>query len=323
MKKIALMTSGGDAPGMNAAIRSVVRTAVSYDMEVYGVRQAYRGLLAGDFERLGNREVSGILQRGGTILQTARNLEFKEPAGQKRGLRRLNENGIEGMIVIGGDGSLRGALALHKLGFPVVGIPGSIDNDIYGTDMSIGVDTALNTILDAIDRIRDTASSHERAFLIEAMGRNSGYLALMSSILGGAEVVHIPEKPLKMEEVGQELENAYLRGKNHAIAVVAEGASPKIDEIQRYLEKSSDVGFEVRMVILGHTQRGGSPTAFDRLLATRMGFAAATLLCEGQSGMMVGLQGNEIVPVPIEDVVNKVRPLGIERWMDIAHLLSR
>jgi 6-phosphofructokinase 1 len=323
LKKIAVMTSGGDAPGMNAALRAVVRTATANNMEVFGIRQAYKGLLGGDFERLTNREVSGILQRGGTILQTARNKEFMELAGQKRGLRRLNEHGIEGMVVIGGDGSLRGAQALCNLGFPVVGIPGSIDNDIYGTDMCIGADTALNTILDAIDRIRDTATSHERAFLIEAMGRNCGYLALMSAILGGAEVVHIPEKPLAMEEIGQMLEDAYLRGKNHAIAVVAEGANPKISEIKRYLDNSPSVGFEVREVILGHTQRGGGPTAYDRLLATRMGVAAVEFLRDGKSGMMAGLQGKDIVPVPISDVVSKPVGFDMEYWLEIARMLSR
>lgn len=323
MRRIAVMTSGGDAPGMNAAIRAVVRTATAYEMEVYGIRQAYKGLLAGDIERLGNREVSGILQRGGTILQTARNKEFMEEPGQKRGLRRLNEHGIDGLVVIGGDGSLRGAMALCRLGVPVIGIPGSIDNDIYGTDMSIGVDTALNTILDAIDRIRDTATSHERAFLIEAMGRNCGYLAMMSSILGGAEVVHIPERPMDVEQIGQALEDAYLRGKNHAIAVMAEGANPKIYEVKDYLDKSTQVGFEVRVVILGHTQRGGSPTAFDRLLATRMGVKAVQFLNEGKSGVMVGVQGSHIGSVPLEEVVATKRDFDLEKWTEIAHILSR
>ncbi|HLA45477.1 MAG TPA: 6-phosphofructokinase [Aggregatilineales bacterium] len=323
MKRIAVMTSGGDAPGMNAAIRAVVRTAMSFNMECYGIRQAYRGLLAGDFEKMEHREVSGILQRGGTILQTAREPAFLETLGQKRGLRRLNEQDIDALVVIGGDGSLRGASALCKMGFPVIGIPGTIDNDIYGTDVSIGVDTALNTILESIDRIRDTASSHERAFLIEAMGRNCGYLAMMSGILGGAELVHIPELPLTVEEIGKALEDAYLRGKNHAIAVVAEGANPRIHEIQQYVEQSKDIGFEVRMVILGHTQRGGNPTAADRLLATRMGVRAVKMLMEGISGVMVGLNGNEMEPIPLEEVTSKSKFLDLERWSEIAHILSR
>ncbi len=321
MKRIAVMTSGGDAPGMNAAIRAVVRSAVANGIEVYGIRQAYSGLLAGDFERLTNREVSGILQRGGTILQTARNEEFKTPQGQRRGLRRLNEHGIEGLVCIGGDGSLRGAMALHKLGVPVVGVPGSIDNDIWGTNMSIGVDTALNTILDALDRLRDTASSHERAFLIEVMGRNCGYLALMGGILGGAEMTIIPEKDTSLEEVAARLEDSYLRGKNHAIAVIAEGAKPKIQELAQFLEGRS-VGFEVRITILGHVQRGGSPSAFDRLLATRLGVKAVECLINGTSGVMVGLSGREIEPVPLEDVTSKTRGVNLEYYA-LADVLSR
>lgn len=321
MKRIAVMTSGGDAPGMNAAIRAVVRTALSKGLEVFGIRQAYAGLLSGDFERMTNREVSGILQRGGTILQTARNEEFKTPQGQRRGLRRLNEHGIEGLVVIGGDGSLRGAMALQALGIPVVGIPGSIDNDIWGTNMSIGVDTALNTILDAIDKLRDTASSHERAFLLEVMGRNCGYLALMAGILGGAELTLIPEKALELDEIAERLEGAYIRGKNHAIAVIAEGAKHKITDIAKYLE-GQNVGFEVRITILGHIQRGGSPSAFDRLLASRMGIKAVECLLDGQHGVMVGLNGRDISPVPLEEVTTKHRPANLD-YYDVAEMLSR
>ena len=321
MKRIAVMTSGGDAPGMNPAIRAVVRSAIAKNIEIYGIRQAYSGLLAGDFERLTNREVSGILQRGGTILQTARNDEFKTIQGQRRGLRRLNEHGIEGLIVIGGDGSLRGALSLHKQGFPVVGIPGSIDNDIWGTNMSIGVDTALNTILDALDRLRDTASSHERAFLIEVMGRNCGYLALMSGILGGAEMTLIPERDIELDEIAARLEDAYLRGKNHAIAVIAEGSKHKIADVAEFL-KSHNVGFEVRITILGHIQRGGSPSAFDRLLATRMGVKAVECLSNGTYGVMIGLNGRDMSPVPLEEVTTKTRGANME-YYELAEILSR
>ncbi len=315
------MTSGGDAPGMNPAIRAVVRSAIAYGMEVYGIRQAYSGLLSGDFERLTNREVSGILQRGGTILQTARNDEFKTVQGQRRGMRRLNEQGIEGLIVIGGDGSLRGALALHKLGFPVVGIPGSIDNDIMGTDMSIGVDSALNTIVEALDRLRDTASSHERAFLIEVMGRNCGYLAMIGGILGGAEITLMPERDVELSEIAARLEDAYLRGKNHAIAVIAEGYKHKINDVATFLE-GQNVGFEVRITILGHIQRGGSPSAADRLLATRMGVAAVECLRNGQYGVMVGLNGPSITPVPIEEVTAKTRSADLA-YSEMADILSR
>lgn len=321
MQRIAVMTSGGDAPGMNPAIRAVVRTAVSKGVEVYGVRQAFAGLLAGDFERMTSRDVSGIMQRGGTILQTARNQEFTTPQGQKRALRRLNEHGIEGLIVIGGDGSLRGAQALHELGFPVVGVPGSIDNDIWGTNMSIGVDTALNTILDAIDKLRDTASSHERCFLLEVMGRNCGYLATMGGILGGAEFIVIPERPTTLEEIGRILEDAYMRGKSHAMGIVAEGANLKTHEIAAYLE-NHEVGFEVRVTVLGHVVRGGKPSAFDRLLATRMGVAAVEHLLAGDTGIMVGLHGRDIGTVTLVEATTKQRSTS-ENYIEMADMLAK
>jgi len=321
MKRIAVMTSGGDAPGMNAAIRAVVRAGLEHGVEVYGIRQAYAGLLNGDMERLTSREVSGILQRGGTILQTARNEEFKTPAGQRKALRRLNERGIEGVIVIGGDGSLRGAMALHQLGVPVIGVPGSIDNDIYGTDMSIGVDTALNTILDALDRLRDTATSHNRCFLIEVMGRNCGYLALMGGILGGAEIVITPEEGVSMEQVATQLSDAYVRGKAHAIAVIAEGAPYKVMELEQYL-KQHHLGFEIRISILGHVQRGGSPTAFDRLLATSLGVEAMRRMINGESAVMVGRQGRENVAVPLEEVTTRTRSISKD-YYELAYMLSR
>ncbi len=322
MKKIAVMTSGGDSPGLNAAIRAVVRTAMNYDIEVYGIRQGYTGLLNGDFELLTSVEVSGILQRGGTILQTARNEEFKTPQGQKRGLRRLNEQGIQGLVIIGGNGSLTGALSLHRMGFPVVGVPGSIDNDIFGTDMAIGVDSALNVILDALDRLRDTASSHQRAFIIEVMGRNCGYLSLMGGILGGAEIVVTPERPPTMEEVAASLEDAYVRGKSHAIAVVAEGAPYRATDLEQFLNKNPNIGFEIRLTILGHIQRGGSPSAFDRLLATRMGVKSVEYLRDGQSGVMVALSGREMKAVSLEEAVSRLRPIS-DSYFEMAKFLSR
>ncbi|HHH41287.1 MAG TPA: 6-phosphofructokinase, partial [Chloroflexi bacterium] len=280
MKRIAVMTSGGDAPGMNAAVRAVVRTALAYGLEPYGIHRGFTGLLEGDIHPMGPRDVGGIIQRGGTILQTARCQEFKTERGQKRGLRRLNEEGIDGLVVIGGDGSLRGALALHRLGFPVVGVPGSIDNDIWGTNMSIGVDTALNTILEAVDKLRDTASSHNRAFLVETMGRNCGYLALMGGILSGAEQIVIPEVETSLEQIVRVVEEAYIVGKQHAIIVIAEGARPTTEEIANHL-RQHEIGFEVRVTILGHIQRGGTPSAFDRLLATRLGVKAVEALYGG------------------------------------------
>lgn len=321
MKRIAVMTSGGDAPGMNAAIRAVVRTGLEHNIEVYGVRQAYAGLLNGDIFEMTSRDVSGILQRGGTILQTARNDEFKTPQGQNKALRRLNEREIEAMIVIGGDGSLRGALALHKLKFPVIGIPASIDNDIWGTNTSIGVDTALNTILDSLDRLRDTATSHNRAFLIEVMGRSCGYLALMGGILGGAEIVVTPERAPTMEEIAASLEDAYVRGKTHAIAVIAEGAPYKTTELADYLNEKH-LGFEIRITILGHTQRGGSPTAFDRLLATRMGVNAMDRLIAGESGIMVALNGRDLTTISLEEVTQQMRSIT-DSYFDMAYMLSR
>lgn len=316
------MTSGGDSSGLNAAIRAVVRTGMEYDMEVYGIRQGYTGLINGDFELLTSVEVSGILQRGGTILQTARNDEFRTAQGQQKALRRLNEKGIEAIVVIGGNGSLSGAMALHNLGFQTVGIPGSIDNDIFGTDMAIGVDTALNMILDALDRLRDTASSHQRAFIIEVMGRNCGYLALMGAILGGAEIVVTPEREVSMEEVAKSLQNAYVRGKSHAIAVIAEGAPYKTTDLAEFLKKNQDIGFEIRLTILGHTQRGGSPTAFDRLLATRMGVKSVQCVRDGMSGVMVALSGREMKPIPLQDAISQLRPIG-DHYFEMARFLSR
>jgi 6-phosphofructokinase 1 len=223
--------------------------------------------------------------------------------------------------VVGGDGSLRGAMVLHEMGMPVVGVPASIDNDIYGTDMAIGVDTALNTILDAIDKLRDTATSHNRCFLIEVMGRNCGYLALMGGILGGAEIVVTPEKEITMEAVAHSLEDAYVRGKTHAIAVIAEGAPFKITDLEHYL-KQQEVGFEIRLTILGHVQRGGGPTAFDRLLATRMGVEAVHRLVAGETGIMVGRQGREQVAVPLEEVTTRMRAIS-QDYYEMAEILSR
>ena len=311
MEQIAVMTSGGDAPGMNAAVRAIVRAGIDKGVKVYGIRQGFLGLLNGDMQLLTNREVSGIIQRGGTILQTVRSDEFKTKEGKRKVQRRVNEKNIDGIIVIGGDGSLRGALELHKLNIPTVGVPASIDNDIYGTDISIGVDTALNTIQDALDRLRDTATSHNRAFIIEVMGRNCGYLALMGGILGGAEVVITPEDELTMADVAERLEDAYIHGKRHAIAVIAEGAPFKATELSNFLDEHP-VGFEIRLTILGHTQRGGSPTAFDRLLATRLGVTAVERLLEGETGVMIGRQGRKQVSVPLEEVVENIRQVDEE-----------
>jgi 6-phosphofructokinase 1 len=321
MQRIAILTSGGDAPGINPCIRAAVRQALYMGIEVIGIQEGFDGLVRGEMIQLRARDVGGILQRGGTFLRTARCPEFREVKVQRKALRELNESGIEGLIVIGGDGSLRGAHALAQHGFPVVGAPASIDNDIWGTDMSIGVDTAVNTIMDAVDKLRDTASSHQRAFLIETMGRNCGYLALSTGIVCGAELIVIPEKQASLEEIAPLVENAYERGKSHCIIIFAEGASLKVRQVAEYLE-AQEVGFETRISILGHIPRGGSPSAFDRMLATRMGVEATGVLLSGGTDVMVGIQGRDIVTVPLEEATSKCRPLNLE-LLEMARVLAQ
>jgi 6-phosphofructokinase 1 len=321
--KIAVLTSGGDGPGFNPCIRAVVRMAINYGWEVLGVKWGYVGLINGEAIPLNRRSVGGIIGRGGTFLGTARSPEFKTKKGQIEAARNLNEWGVDGVVVIGGDGSMRGAIALGELGLPAIGLPGTIDNDLYGTDMCIGVDTALNTALEAIDRIKDTASSHQRAFLVEVMGRNSGYLALMTGIAGGAEMTCIPEVEFELEDVVREVKDAYVRGKTHCIISVAEGARYNANAIARYLnENKEETGFSVRVTILGHIQRGGSPTAFDRLLATRLGAAAVRALNEGQSGVMMGLVGSVAKAIPLEEVVSRTKDLD-PRMCELARILAR
>lgn len=318
---IGVLTSGGDAPGMNAAIRAVVRTAMANNAKVMGIANGYEGLVNGEFRSMGARDVGGILQRGGTVLQTRRSERFMEPKGQREAIRKMNEAGIDGLVVIGGDGSLRGARALAAQGIKVIGIPASIDNDIWGSDMAIGVDTALNTIMEAVDKLRDTASSHNRAFLIETMGRNSGYLAVMAAIVCGAEIVLMPEVPNTVDEVASAVEDAYRRGKTHAIILVAEGASIHTTDLARILDEM-DVGFKTRVTILGHIQRGGRPTAFDRLLAARMGAKAVELLLEGKTDVMVGLRGMGVMEVPLEEVTSHSRAAALT-YYEMAKMLAR
>ena len=318
---IGVMTSGGDAPGMNPCVRAVVRTAITKGLKVYGIIGAYDGLIHGNFQEMGLRDVGGILQRGGTILQTRRCLEFMEPAGQREAIRQMNNVGIDGLIVIGGDGSITGANKLVEQGIRVVGIPGSIDNDIVGTDMCIGVDTAINTIMDAVDKLRDTASSHNRAFLVETMGRRCGYLAVMAGVICGAELVLIPEADVQVKDVIKSIGDAYLRGKSHAIIIVAEGFKTNINDLAASIEKA-DVGFTTRVSILGHIQRGGKPSAYDRLLAARFGVRAVNYLLEGKTGVMTGLVGREIVPVPFSEIVGRNREISDE-YYELARMLAR
>ncbi len=321
MTRIGVLTSGGDSPGMNACIRAVVRRGTSLGVEVWGIKRGFKGLINGEMEKLDNRKVGGIIQKGGTFLQTARCPEFRDPRMVREGVRRLNEAGIEGLVIIGGDGSMRGAFALHEMGIPVVGVPASIDNDVWGTDMCIGVDTALNTVLLAIDRIKDTATSHGRAFLIEVMGRESGYLALMGGLAGGAEAVLIPEKDTPLEEIARVVEEAYIKGKPHAIIIIAEGAKHKTQEVASFLTQD-EVGFEVRTIILGHIQRGGSPTAFDRILASRFGVAAVDALVQGKTGVMVALVGNKVELIPLKEVISKTKGLEPE-MIEMAEVLAQ
>jgi len=321
IQTIGVMTSGGDAPGMNSCVRAVVRTAVANGLKVYGILGAYEGLMHGNFQEMGVRDVGGILQRGGTILQTRRSLAFMEPAGQREAIRQMNNIGMDALVVIGGDGSITGASKLMEHGIRVVGVPGSIDNDISGTDMCIGTDTALNTIVDALDKLRDTASSHNRAFLVETMGRKCGYLALIAGLTCGAEMVLIPEIDQDTEDVIRAIGDAYLRGKTHAIIMVAEGYKTNINELAAKIE-AADVGFTTRVTILGHIQRGGKPTAYDRWLATRMGVRAVEYLVEGRTGVMTGLNGRDIVPVPFSEIIGTYRQISPE-YHALARMLAQ
>jgi 6-phosphofructokinase 1 len=323
MKRVAVLTSGGDAPGMNAAIRSVVRTGLDRGWEMYGVYHGYAGLISGNIRPLGARDVGGIIQQGGTILGSARSAEFRTEQGRVQAIRSMNMLGIEAVVVIGGNGSQSGAYELAKMDFPVVGIASTIDNDLVGSEITIGVDTALNISLEAIDRLKVTASSHQRAFIVEVMGRDCGYLALMSGIAGGAEVIVIPEIETNPEEIAAEIRRAYERGKAHAMIVVAEGAKYNAEALMHFFQEHKErIGFGVRATQLGHVQRGGAPGAFDRLLATRLGAAATRYLDNGQSGALMGLLKGEIVATPYIDVVGKVKQIDLS-LLDLARSLER
>lgn len=302
MKRIGVLTSGGDSPGMNAAIRAVVRKAIYHDIEVYGVYQGYAGLISGQIKKLEIGDVGDIIHRGGTMLYTARCEEFKTEEGQKKGIEQLKKFGIEGLVVIGGDGSYRGAKKLTEHGFPCVGVPGTIDNDIPGTDFTIGFDTALNTVIDAIDKIRDTATSHERTYVIEVMGRHAGDIALWSGLAGGAETILIPEADYEMEDVVARLKRGHDRGKKHSIIVVAEGVGSGV-EFGKKIQEATNL--ETRVSVLGYIQRGGSPTATDRVLASRLGAKAVELLLEGRGGRAVGIQRNTLVDHDILEILDK------------------
>jgi 6-phosphofructokinase 1 len=294
MKRIAVFTSGGDAPGMNACIRAVVRGAVYHGVEVFGIRKGYNGMIAGDMFQMSSHSVSNIVQRGGTILKSARSKEFMTPEGRKKAYEALKEHGIEGLVAIGGNGTFTGAMIFQKeYGIPTVGAPGTIDNDLYGTDYTIGFDTAVNTALDAIDRIRDTASSHDRIFFIEVMGRDSGYIAIQSGIAGGAELVMVPEVLTPISDVIETLQQGWKRSKSSSIVVVAEGDEEgNATQVAEKIKKQVEGDVDIRVTTLGHTQRGGTPSAHDRILASRLGLGALEGLLAGQKNVMAGIINN-------------------------------
>ncbi len=306
MKKIAVMTSGGDAPGMNAAIRSVVRAAHYYGMECMGIRLGYEGLINDDLVELGPRDVKNIINRGGTILKTARSKDFMTKEGRAKAYETFKRHKLDGLVIIGGDGSFTGASVFHgEYNIPYIGIPGTIDNDIFGTDSTLGYDTALNTVVDAVDKIRDTATSHNRVFFIEVMGRDAGFIALNSGIASGAQDILIPEEKDDIHELFKQLEDSQKSGKSSSIIIVAEG-----EEIGNVFDiaKATQIShpdYDIRVTVLGHIQRGGSPSCMDRVLASRLGIAAVEALMEDQSGLMAGIRSHKVVFTPIEEAIQK------------------
>ncbi|WP_409297266.1 6-phosphofructokinase [Peribacillus sp. SCS-26] len=319
MKRIGVLTSGGDSPGMNAAVRAVVRKAIYHDVEVYGIYHGYEGLIKGDIKKLEIGSVGDIIHRGGTMLFSARCPEFKTKEGQMKGIEQLKKHGIEGLVVIGGDGSYMGAKALTEHGFPCVGVPGTIDNDIPGTEFTIGFDTAINTVIDAIDKIRDTATSHKRTYVIEVMGRDAGDIALWAGLAGGAESILIPESAEDIHDVVARLKRGQDRGKKHSIIIVAEGVGSAVD-VAKQLEELTE--FETRVSVLGYIQRGGSPTVADRVLASRLGAYAVALLLEGKGGRAVGIESNRLVDYGIIEALTQKKHNIDQQMFDLSRELS-
>lgn len=319
MKKIAVLTSGGDAPGMNAAIRAVVRTAIHHGIEVMGVQRGYAGLINGELFPMNRSSVSDIIQRGGTILRTARCLEFKQEEVRKEAAKILTDNGVDALVVIGGDGSFTGAKLLSKLGVKTIGLPGTIDNDLSYTDYTIGFDTALNTVVDAIDKIRDTSTSHERVSIVEVMGRNCGDIALHTGLACGAEYIITPEKGYDKDELCKVILEGKKAGKMHNLVLLAEGVGGAY-ELAKYVE--AQTGIETRATVLGHIQRGGAPSAFDRVLASRMGSKAIELLMEGKTSRVVGIKDNVIFDQDIDEALALERKFD-EKLYDISAEISK
>jgi 6-phosphofructokinase 1 len=323
MKKIAVFTSGGDAPGMNACIRAVVRGAIYHGIEVYGIRRGYNGMISGDIFEMTSQSVSYIVQRGGTVLKSARSKEFMTPEGRKKAYENLMAKGIEGLVAIGGNGTFTGAEVFYnEYQLPTVGCPGTIDNDLYGTDYTIGFDTAVNTSLEAIDKIRDTADSHDRIFFIEVMGRDSGYIAIQSGIGGGAEIVMVPETHTPLKKVVSTLKEGWTRSKSSSIVVVAEGDEEgHAAEIAEKIKEQVGDKLDIRVTTLGHIQRGGSPTAYDRILASRMGLAAVEGLMKGHKNVMAGIVNNDLLYTPFIDTIKKQKPIH-DDLLRMVHILS-
>ena len=322
IKCIGILTSGGDAPGMNAAIRAVTRSAIYNGLTVKGIYRGYKGLITGEIQEFKTQNVSNIIQQGGTILKTARCQEFKTPEGRKIAYETMQREGIDALVVIGGDGSLTGArLLAQEFDVPCIGLPGTIDNDLYGTDTTIGYDTALNTILDAVDKIRDTATSHERLFFVEVMGRDAGFLALNGAIAAGAEAAIIPEFNTEVDQLEEFIKNGFRKSKSSSIVLVAE--SEITGGAMHYAErvKNENPQYDVRVTILGHLQRGGKPTAHDRIIASRMGVASIQALMEGQRNVMIGIENDQIVYVPFTKAIKNDKPIDRE-LVNVLHELS-
>jgi 6-phosphofructokinase 1 len=326
MKRIAVFTSGGDAPGMNACIRAVVRGALYHGVEVYGIRRGYSGMIEGgdNIYQMTSRDVSNIIQRGGTVLKSARSMAFHTPEGRKQAHANLLARGIEGLVAIGGNGTFTGAeIFFNEFKLPTVGAPGTIDNDLYGTDYTIGYDTAVNTALDAIDKIRDTADSHDRVFFIEVMGRDSGYIAIQSGIAGGAEAVMVPESLTPVSEVVKVLKSGFAKKKASSIVVVAEGEKEgRASEVAEKIKKQmGQENLDIRVTTLGHVQRGGIPTAYDRILASRLGLGAIEGLLRGQKNVMVGVVNNRLIYTPFHETITKDKPIH-DDLLRMVHILS-
>ncbi|MCB9353981.1 MAG: 6-phosphofructokinase [Lewinellaceae bacterium] len=325
MKRVAVFTSGGDAPGMNAAIRAIVRNAFNNDLHIYGITRGYEGMIDGHIKRLETTDVSNIIHRGGTILKTARSQRFMTPEGRKLAYENLVDNDIDGLIAIGGNGTFTGAVKFMEEypDIPIVGLPGTIDNDLFGTDFTIGFDTAVNTAVQAVDKIRDTADSHNRLFFVEVMGRHSGFIALHTAIAGGAGGVLIPEEEFSLADVVKLLKRGAKRSKLFSIVIVAEGNKMgTVYDIAGKVEEQIDFYDDIKVTVIGHLQRGGSPTSFDRVLASVLGFASIEALLSGKSGVMVGLRNNNVHHTPFKEAIAKDKTLNKE-LLRMAHILAQ